>query len=206
MTTPSGNSKAHPKGTRNPHHDLRRALLDATLEELTVSGPQEISFREIARRLGVTTAAPYYHFRDKGELLFLLAVEGFARLLERLKAAETGERTMPAKIAALTRAFLNFGRKERGYYGIMFYREVVKPHNAPNLEGPAAQCFDLVCSVIAKANPALTRTKASERAVSVWSFLHGMLVLSSSGPLSSRLAPQHEDRLAVKITKRIIGI
>ena len=84
--------------------------------------------------------AAYYHFRDRGEILLLLAVEGYYKLLERLKAAEGAAKTPQAKLAAMVRAYLEFGRQERGYYGLMFYREVVMPPSVLKLEEPAGQC------------------------------------------------------------------
>jgi AcrR family transcriptional regulator len=178
--------------------------MQAALEVSAESGPQDISLRGLARKLGVTTAAPYHHLRDKGELLLLLAIEGYSRLLEQLQAAET-KFSAPAKnIDSLTRAYLQFGREEPGYYRIMFLREVAQANNVMQLEEPAAQCFDLVRGVIAKANKSLSSDQVSERTVSVWSFLHGMLLLSLSGPLARRLAPEHEDRVAIETVMRII--
>src|SRR4051812_45612769 len=47
------------------HGDLRRALLDTALEAIAEHGPVAISLRELARRAGVSHAAPTHHFRDK---------------------------------------------------------------------------------------------------------------------------------------------
>jgi AcrR family transcriptional regulator len=205
MVTQVPNSKSRAGKKQISQQDLRRAILDATLEECAVAGPQEVSFREIARRLGVTTAAPYYHFRDKEEIFGILHIEGFAKLLEALERGEAKGRTYAEKIKAMAVAYLNFGRKERGYYSIMFYREETKPLRCGPHKGLGLPCFDFICAGIARAKPTLTSNEVSERAVSVWSFLHGMLVLSSAGPLSRLLAPAHEDRLAAEVCNRIIG-
>ena len=47
------------------HGDLRRALIDAALDEITAEGPARLSLRHIARRAGVSHAAPAHHFKDK---------------------------------------------------------------------------------------------------------------------------------------------
>jgi len=196
-------TRKKPDKTQPHTGDLRFAFLRAALEECSHSGPDNLSFRELARRLGVTTAAPYYHFRDRGELMLLLAVEGFFKLLDRLKAADAVGKAPQAKLAAIVQAYLDFGRQERGYYGLMFYREVVLPHNILRLEEPAGQCFETVSGVLKKLNPRLTVTDRSERTVSIWSFLHGMVSLSAPGLLARRLRPEHEDRVAVEVCKRI---
>jgi AcrR family transcriptional regulator len=40
------------------HGDLRRALLDAAVEAIEGAGPAELSLRDLARRIGVSHAAP----------------------------------------------------------------------------------------------------------------------------------------------------
>ncbi len=73
---------------RGYHHgDLRAALLEAAREVLAKEGVEALTLREVARRAGVTHAAPYRHFADKEALLAAVATEGFAAL--------TGSRCLP---------------------------------------------------------------------------------------------------------------
>ena len=53
--------------------DLRRDLLDAAITDIASGGPSEVSLRGLARRLGVSHAAPAYHFPDKRALFTALA-------------------------------------------------------------------------------------------------------------------------------------
>src|SRR5207245_8861146 len=72
-----------PKATdaRPYHHgDLRRALVTAARRLLEAEGPAALSLRAVAREAGVSPAAPYHHFKDKGELLGAVASEGWALL------------------------------------------------------------------------------------------------------------------------------
>ena len=66
-------NRAHPYH----HGNLRRALLDAALESIAAAGPAALSLRELARRVGVSHAAPAHHFGDKAGLLTALATEGY---------------------------------------------------------------------------------------------------------------------------------
>ena len=52
------------------HGQLRRALLDATLDLVKESGPRGLTLRGAARRAGVSPSAPYRHFADKEALVF----------------------------------------------------------------------------------------------------------------------------------------
>src|SRR6266702_4843210 len=77
-------------GERNrPYHhgDLRRVLLQAAVEAILESGPATVSLRDLARRAGVSHAAPAYHFGDKAGLLTAVAADGFWRLADALREA-----------------------------------------------------------------------------------------------------------------------
>lgn len=75
------------------HRDLRNALIAAALEALPDVGAAGLSLRDIARRAGVSPAAPYHHFPDKDALLAVIAGECAQRLLDALEeaTAEAGE-------------------------------------------------------------------------------------------------------------------
>src|SRR5580700_9985299 len=71
---------------RSYHHgNLKEVLLDAALALISEVGPQAFTLREVARRAGVSHNAPYRHFRDKDELLAVVAVQGFERLTAAMK-------------------------------------------------------------------------------------------------------------------------
>lgn len=61
---------------RYHHGDLRRALLDAALRHIDQDGPQGFSMSQLAKEVGVSSGAPYRHFKDKADLLSALALEG----------------------------------------------------------------------------------------------------------------------------------
>jgi AcrR family transcriptional regulator len=69
------------------HRDLRRALLTTALDLLPEVGADRLSLRAIARRAGVSPAAPYHHFEDKEALLAALAGECAQLLLDALEGA-----------------------------------------------------------------------------------------------------------------------
>src|ERR1700751_3254513 len=67
--------------TRPYHHgDLSRALIDAARRILEAEGQAALSLRAVAREAGVSPAAPYHHFKDKGEPLNAVAEEGWKLL------------------------------------------------------------------------------------------------------------------------------
>lgn len=65
---------APPPPPRPYHHgDLRAALLHAAEEELAERGMEAFSLRSVAKRAGVSHAAPAHHFGDAQGLLTALA-------------------------------------------------------------------------------------------------------------------------------------
>src|SRR6266700_5995996 len=68
------------------HGDLRNALIQAGLEMLSESGAAALDLRKVARKAGVSHAAPYRHFADKQALIAAINEEGFHRLAERIQA------------------------------------------------------------------------------------------------------------------------
>lgn len=102
------------------HGDLSRALVEAARRILETEGPAALSLRAVAREAGVSPAAPYHHFKDKGELLDAVAHEGWAALdtaltEARLKAVDGKER-----MTGLGVAYVGFARDNPALYRVMY--------------------------------------------------------------------------------------
>ena len=69
------------------HGDLRAQLIAAVRDLVEAHGPDGFSVAEAARRAGVSSAAPYKHFKDRPELLRAVAGEGMDRLRAAMEAA-----------------------------------------------------------------------------------------------------------------------
>jgi AcrR family transcriptional regulator len=65
------------------HGDLRAQLIAAVRELVETHGPDGFSVAEAARRAGVSSAAPYKHFKDRHEILRGVVSEA----MDRLRAA-----------------------------------------------------------------------------------------------------------------------
>ena len=85
LTTAKLRPKARPKGHGYHHGDLRRVLVSAGLDLATERPLEDFSLREVARRAGVSTAAPYWHFSDRNALLAAIAAECAARWLQAMR-------------------------------------------------------------------------------------------------------------------------
>lgn len=106
---------------RYHHGDLRRAIEETTLSIIESDGVNSVSLRAVARRLGVTEAAPYHHFASKSELLAALAANAYRGLHERMIAAVSQAGDDPyARLLAAGRSYVDYGLQSSGRFRIMF--------------------------------------------------------------------------------------
>ncbi|WP_299409353.1 TetR/AcrR family transcriptional regulator [uncultured Roseobacter sp.] len=103
------------------HGDLRGQLLSVVRELVELHGPEGFSVAEAARRAGVSTAAPYKHFKDRTDLLNALVSDA----MDRLAMHMARERDLfPAgsyeAIAGIGRAYITFAKTEPGIFRLMF--------------------------------------------------------------------------------------
>src|SRR5215217_3804539 len=74
---------------------MRPRILKAALQLFAEVGYENTSIRELGARLGITSAALYYHFDSKVEILQSLSTvlaEDLKKVLERAEQAPDGER------------------------------------------------------------------------------------------------------------------
>src|SRR5687767_10050776 len=87
------------------HGDLRQALLDSALAIVSEEGVRDVSLREVARRAGVTYAAPYHHFADKSALLAAVGAQGFELLIEELERASKRRADQESQFLAMCEGY-----------------------------------------------------------------------------------------------------
>lgn len=156
------------------HGDLRAQLIAAVRDLVETHGPEGFSVAEAARRAGVSSAAPYKHFKDRHEIL--RAVVGEA--MDRLHAAmEAGAAAHPKgsleAVAAVGQAYVNFARTEPGVFRLVF--GLTEGHeNAPDLLEKGQDCFGAVARTVAERIGAAPADAAVQKlAYILWSFVHG---------------------------------
>ena len=101
------------------HGDLRDALIKAALREAEQGGPEAISIKALAKKLGVSQPAPYRHFADREALLAAVTAEAFRQFSAVLREA-IGKPSKQSKLSRLAQATLDFGLRRNGIYRLMF--------------------------------------------------------------------------------------
>ena len=109
------------------HGDLRHALIEATESLLAERGPESFSLREVARRAGVSPAAPAHHFGDASGLLTAVAALGFDALAQALRAAETrGGRDPLKRLREQGVGYVEFATRHPARFRLMFREGVLR--------------------------------------------------------------------------------
>lgn len=158
---------------RYHHGDLRRALIDAAVEAIGEAGPSALSLRAVAKRAGVSHAAPAHHFGDKAGLLTAVAAEGFDRFADALDLAweATGD------FIDVGAAYVRFAIDHRPYFETMFRPELLHGDD-PDLRKAEARSAAALHQGTGEAAP---EAEFNTTALAAWSLAHGFAELLVAG-------------------------
>lgn len=169
--------------TKSYHHGaLRAAVIEAAVAEVEAVGAAGVSLREIARRAGVSHAAPVHHFGDKAGLFTAIATEGFRMAAEATGAAAIG----PYGFLDGGAAYIMFAISHPGYFEVMFRPGLYRTDD-PEL----VEARDAAFAVLDGSGAALAEQWGIDDAQGVvltgWSMAHGLATLYLAGNLEDRL-------------------
>jgi AcrR family transcriptional regulator len=181
-----------PKATYH-HGDLRTALVRAAIELLEESGETELSLRAVARRAGVSPAAPYRHYADREALVSAVAAVGYRELAERLAAAHPSPST-PEQLASVAIAYVQFALERPALFRIMFG----EPCDRDNDERVAATAAvsQYVRAIVERTFPP---ADTGALATAVWALVHGLAFLHLDGKLDASTPSIVAERITASI-------
>jgi AcrR family transcriptional regulator len=159
--------------------DLRRALLAEASELARAGGPDSVTLREVARRVGVSPAAIYRHFPDREALLGEVA--GFARRdlarrmldeVERVDEPDLRARSI-RRFQAIGRGYLRFAEDEPNLLAAAFLP--IQPRDAAEDPSPWHVLATALDELVASGAMPLDRRDGAETIA--WSAVHGFATL-----------------------------
>ncbi|GAN88341.1 TetR/AcrR family transcriptional regulator [Komagataeibacter intermedius] len=162
------------------HGDLRRALIDTALDMLATNQNWTFTLREVARRTGVSHAAPYKHFHDRETLLRELARIGFVQLGESLtEAVSLGQPSTRAQFVAAAQACIGFACQNPGLYRLMFSSDADKTID-PQLHDAAMSTFGILLDLLERGqrDGSFRPIAVSALAAASWAQVHGLAMLA----------------------------
>ena len=136
---------------------------------LEEEGPEALTMRRLAERVGIRAPSLYKHLPDKAALEAAIIATGFeeaAAAFEQAvdKAGEGPGEGAGGALVALAAAYRRFALEHPHLYRLMTNGPLPRAHLPPGLEGRTAA-------------PLLRVAGSEARARAVWAFAHGMVML-----------------------------
>ncbi len=134
---------------------LKSRLIEAAYDMIRSGESSALSLRAVARKAGVSEAAPYTWFKGKAELMAHVAALGF-KALNRAMAACPPDADPIETLCAMGRAYLDFAEAEPALYALMFSDDAGLDRTLPAYVAESAACFErlsLTASRCARVEP-----------------------------------------------------
>ena len=169
------------------HGNLKEALIAAGLKILSEDGVEGLSLRKVARKVGVSHAAPYNHFSDKQALLAAISTAGFEQLYINLSATFTAAKASSGEILPqIAWAYLQFALEDPGRFRLMFSGALEVETDHPDYVVVSQKNITLFEEIIAfcQERGELYQGNSTHHAIRIWSLVHGFtnLVLEDQFP------------------------
>lgn len=197
----------------NPTHyagDLPRVLLDEAKEMIASDGIEGLTLRSLAKRVGVSHAAPGHHFGSRAGLLSRLAVEGFellrARMLDEQHQTPPTAGDPGAHLEAAGRAYIRFSADEPALFAVMF-QFAQHDWSDPGLAAAGLGALQVLIDSVDE----LGRTQGlDDRArqtlvIEAWSLVHGLASLWHSHPLPAAYPDTTLDDLVARVPAAFVA-
>jgi AcrR family transcriptional regulator len=125
MASDGSTASRRARSPRGEGQRLRCDILEVAQQLLLDTGSLEaVSIRAVADAVGVTPPSIYRHFADKTALIFEVCNHHFSLLDERFAQATEGLDDPVEALAAIARAYVDFGLENPEPYRIMFMSHV----------------------------------------------------------------------------------
>jgi len=185
------------------------ALCRAAAEVIVANGLGAFSLREVARRAGVSHAAPAYHFGNTKGLLTAVAVQGLWSLERASRAAAECETDPIEKLVAVSRAYVGIALAHPGHCEVIWRTDLIDTETQHYAEAGTAAfrvLIEVIEEVASAHNPELP---VLDTALAYWSAVQGQVVLQdklkSFAGLHDHDSLQAADLLADRLTRTLIA-
>ena len=188
------------------HGDLSRALVQAGRRILEREGPAALSLRAVAREAGVSPAAPYHHFTDKGDLLDAISGEGWKELGSAVAAARLESANPRAALSNIGVAYVCFARDNPALYRVM-YRGACDRETMPEQAKDADSGWSHVRGALVEAGADPDQARELQLAtIAAWCAAHGVAEMAGFKEFESLKAQLGGERPFVRAVLDHIGV
>lgn len=170
--------------------ETRRAILDAATNMFLASGHDNFSLRQVAETIGYSPTTIYLYFKDKDELLFQAAVDGFAKFGRALQDAYDSSTEPWQRLLAEGAAYVTFGLENPVHYRLMFMgRGELLDKELPQEDcDSVSDSFQILVKTVEECLAAGIMKPGDSRvyATLIWAGVHGIVSLSLATPNVSK--------------------
>ena len=177
------------------HGNLRGEILRAAYNFVQENGYTAMSLRGIADECDVSATAIYRHYKTKEHLLADVVVKGFEEFTISIEGNEG------ADIFNKCENYLKFAFDNKNIYDLLFSQSVVEFLQFPNILEVADSSFQTLLESVKDHDKTLNDLSASNKAIHIWSFLHGISSISKKMEIALEL-PNKEMTVPVRSVKR----
>jgi len=160
--------------------ELTELAVEAGRTLVAADGPQALTARKVAARMGYTPGTLYNLFANIDELaaaINIQSMETFARTLEQVLQRETGT---SARLRGIAEAYLDFHRDAPHLWSLLFATPL--DYHSEAYHKAIHRVFD---QVVDATRPLTAGPDAARRKAKVlWATLHGICLLQQSGKLN----------------------
>ncbi len=164
-----------PAKPTEPPVELRDACIVAAQEVIAERGIENLSLREVARKLGVSHQAPYKHYPSRDHLLTEVMRRCFQRFAAHLDARPHHE-DPEQDLESLGLQYLAYAREHPLEYRLMFSTTWPEPAESADLTTDATHAFDVLRGVLRRmhGDSPKVREAVDLDALYIWSTVHGL--------------------------------
>ena len=177
------------------HGNLRDDILKAAYSFVRENGYAAMSLRGIADQCNVSATAIYRHYETKEHLLADVVVKGFIEFNMSVEGKEEDD------IFKRSENYLAFAFDNYNIYDLLFSQSVVEFLKFPQILEVADKAFESLLESVKEHDKSLNDLSASNKAIHIWSFLHGMSSISKKMDVAFNL-PDSEMPIPVRSVKR----
>ncbi len=160
------------------HGDLPAALRQATVELVTEKGVAGFSLREVARRAGVSHAAPAHHFGDAEGLLTSVAAEGFRALADEMASAADQAAGARDRLYRTGLAYVRVSADNPAHMALMMRKDLICDED-PHLMAESVRSYELLLDTIRAIRDELNPNLDVDAAATFcWASIQGLVQLS----------------------------
>lgn len=194
---------------RYHHGDLRAALLKAGEAELSEKGIEAFSLRGVAKRAGVSHAAPAHHFGDVNGLLSDLAAVGHRRFVAvQQKRQKKAGNDASAQLVAAGLGYIDFAMANPALFDLMFSSK--RPDFCRGeLAEAATIAFEKLLDDVGRyrdGDPCRDEAVMAD-AMATWAMVHGLAELLNNGRMKvlQNLPRKRREKILADMILRAAG-